>query len=226
MKTKINKSQLFKKAWQLFKNEVVKDANNRTDKMFSECLKQAWQLAKINPLVSIEVLYKQYYKPILNFILQKMHNVEIAEELANDTFIKAMDKMYQFNPEKSNISTWLHNISKNLIIDFYRKDESDKVINVSSFVDESGNEFMQIEDMNNKSDESLENKELLQAVQKAMSQLKPKYQKIAQMFFIEDQPYPEIAIALQMPIGSVKGMVFRIKSMLRGELQFVYQKSA
>jgi RNA polymerase sigma-70 factor (ECF subfamily) len=158
--------------------------------------------------------------------MQKMHNVENAEELTNDTFIKASEKMYQFNPEKSNISTWLHNIAKNLVIDFYRKDESDKVINVSNFVDESGNEFMQIEDMNNKSDESLENKELLQAVQKAMSQLKPKYQKIAQMFFIEDQPYPEIAEALQMPIGSVKGMVFRIKSMLRGELQFVYKKSA
>ena len=128
--------------------------------------------------------------------------------------------------EKSNISTWLHTIAKNLIIDFYRTDDADKYINVSNFVDESGNEFMQIEDMNNKSDETMENKELLEAVQKAMSQLKPKYQKIAQMFFIEDQPYPEIAEALQMPIGSVKGMVFRIKSMLRGELQFVYQKSA
>ena len=221
MKTKINKSQLFKKAWQLFKNQDVK-----TDQMFGICLKEAWRLAKINPLISIEVLYKQYYKPVLNFIMQKMHNVENAEELTNDTFIKAMEKMYQFNSEKSNISTWLHNIAKNLVIDFYRKDESDKVINVSNFVDESGNEFMQIEDMNNKSDESLENKELLQAVQKAMSQLKPKYQKIAQMFFIEDQPYPEIAIALQMPVGSVKGTIFRIKAMLRGELQFVYEKSA
>jgi DNA-directed RNA polymerase specialized sigma24 family protein len=46
------------------------------------------------------------------------------------------------------------------------------------------------------------------------------------MFFIEDRPYPEIAEALEMPIGSVKGMIFRIKAMLRGELQFVYQKSA
>jgi DNA-directed RNA polymerase specialized sigma24 family protein len=46
------------------------------------------------------------------------------------------------------------------------------------------------------------------------------------MFFIEDRPYPEIAKVLEMPVGSVKGMVFRIKAMLQGELQFVYQKSA
>jgi RNA polymerase sigma-70 factor (ECF subfamily) len=221
MKTKFNKSQIFKKAWQLYKSQNIK-----SDEKFGECLRSAWQLAKINPFISIEVLYKQYYKPILNFIMQKMHNVEIAEELANDTFIKAMDKMYQFNPEKSNISTWLHNISKNLIIDYYRKDDSDKYINVSSFVDESGNEMIQIKDTCNNSDENLENKELLEAVHKAMSSLKPKYQKIATMFFIEDRPYPEIAEALEMPIGSVKGMIFRIKAMLRGELQFVYQKSA
>jgi RNA polymerase sigma-70 factor (ECF subfamily) len=86
--------------------------------------------------------------------------------------------------------------------------------------------MIQIKDTCNNSDENLENKELLEAVHKAMSSLKPKYQKIATMFFIEDRPYPEIAEALEMPIGSVKGMIFRIKAMLRGELQFVYQKSA
>ena len=155
-----------------------------------------------------------------------MHNIEVAQELTNDTFMMAMKKMHLFNSEKSNISTWLHNISKNLIIDYYRKDDSDKYINVSDFVDESGNEKIQLKDNCNNSDEDLENKELLEAVHKAMAQLKPKYQKIATMFFIEDRPYPEIAEALEMPVGSVKGMVFRIKAMLRGELQFVYQRSA
>ena len=223
MKMKINKSELFSRAWQLFKTEVAKDENNRTDKFFSECLKKSWLISKGAP--TIEELYKLYYKLVLNFIMQMLHNIEVAEELTNDTFIKAMQNMDKYFSNKSQITTWLHTISRNLVIDFYRKDESDKVINVSNFVDESGNEFMQIEDTNNKN-ESLENKELLEAVHKAMASLKPKYQKIAQMFFIEDQPYPEIAEALQMPIGSVKGTIFRIKAMLRGELQFIYQRSA
>lgn len=224
--TKFNKSQILKKAWQLFRMMVAKDESNRTDKTFSECLIVSWAIAKTRPAILIDELYKKYYSPILNFIMQMLHNSNDAEELANDTFIKAMQNMEKFNPEKSNISTWLHTIAKRLVIDFVRKDDSDKVINVSNFVDESGNEKIQIEDMNNKSDENLDNKELLDAVNKAMSSLKPKYQKIAQMFFIEDRPYPEIAKVLEMPVGSVKGMVFRIKAMLRGELQFVYQKSA
>lgn len=224
MKNKINKSKLFKNAWQLFKTEVAKDENNRTDEMFSICLKQAWQIAKKMP--TIEELYKLYYKLILNFIMQMLHNTEVAEELANDTFIKVCQNMDKYDSEKSSIKTWVCTIAKRLVIDFVRKDESDKYINVSSFVDESGNEKIQIADMSNKSDENLENKELLEAVQKAMSSLKPKYQKIATMFFIEDRPYPEIAEALEMPVGSVKGTIFRIKAMLQGELQFVYQRAA
>jgi RNA polymerase sigma-70 factor (ECF subfamily) len=224
--TKFNKSQILKKAWQLFRIMVAKDESNRTDKMFSDCLIVSWAIAKTIPCIDINELYKKYYSPILNFIMQMLHNSNDAEELTNDTFIKAMQNMEKFNSEKSNISTWLHTIAKRLVIDFVRKDESDKYINVGDFVDESGKEIFQFEDKRNNSEENLENKELLEAVQKAMSQLKPKYQKIATMFFIEDKPYPEIAEALQMPVGSVKGMVFRIKAMLRGELQFVYQKSA
>jgi RNA polymerase sigma-70 factor (ECF subfamily) len=224
MKNKINKSELFSRAWQLFKIEVARDENNRTDKFFSECLKKSWLIVKGAP--TIEELYKKYYKLVLNFIMQKMHNIEIAEELTNDTFIKACQNMDKYCSNKSQIVTWLCTIGKHLIVDYYRKDDSDKYINVSSFVDESGNEMIQIKDTCNNSDENLENKELLEAVHKAMSSLKPKYQKIATMFFIEDRPYPEIAEALEMPIGSVKGMIFRIKAMLRGELQFVYQKSA
>ena len=222
--TKFNKSQILKKAWQLFKIMVAKDESNRTDKMFSECLKKSWLIAKGAP--TIEELYKQYYKLVLNFIMQMLHNIEVAEELTNDTFIKACQNMDKFNPEKSSKKTWLCTIAKRLVIDFVRKDDSDKYINVSNFVDESGNEKIQLKDNCNNSDEDLENKELLEAVHKAMAQLKPKYQKIATMFFIEDRPYPEIAEALEMPVGSVKGMVFRIKAMLRGELQFVYQRSA
>jgi RNA polymerase sigma-70 factor (ECF subfamily) len=222
MKAQYNKSQIMKKAWQLFKNEVAKDQNNRTDSMFSECLKQSWQIAKGQP--SIESLYKAHYQGIFNFINMKIHNIDDAQELTNDTFIKALQNMHLFNAEKSSISTWLHNIAKNCVIDHYRKDQSDKYINVSNFTDEAGKEMYQFTD-NNRTDDILENKELSENIRKAMSTLKPKYKKVAELYFIKDQPYNEIAEALEMPVGSVKGMVFRIKEMLQGRLQFVYQNA-
>src|ERR1035437_10300844 len=110
--TKFNKSQILKKAWQFFRMMVPKDESNRTDKTFSECLIVSWAIAKTRPAILIDELYKKYYSPILNFIMQMIHNSNDAEELANDTFIKAMQNMEKFNPEKSNISTWLHTIAK------------------------------------------------------------------------------------------------------------------
>lgn len=223
MKAQYNRSQIMKKAWQLFKAEIAKNQDVRTDQMFSECLKQAWQTAKNQP--TIESLYKVHYQGILNFINNKLHNIEVAEELTNDTFIKAMQNMHLYNSDKSTISTWLYNIAKNNVIDYYRKDKSDKYINVSNITDESGKEMYQFTDDENRTDTILENKELSESIKKAMSSLKPKYQKIAEMYFIADKPYPEIAEALEMPIGSVKGTIFRIKEMLQGRLQFVYEQS-
>jgi RNA polymerase sigma-70 factor (ECF subfamily) len=216
MRTKVNKSQLMKKAWQLFKNQPVK-----TDEMFAECLKKSWCISKTAP--KFEDLYKQYYGTIYNFIFLKLHNTEVCEELTNDVFLKANASMHLYNSDKSGISTWLHNIAKNLVIDFYRADQSDKYINVSQFNDaETGKEVFQFADSQT-TDSIMDNKELLANVQKAMSKLKPKYQKVAELHFIADKPYAEIAELLELPLGSVKGMVNRIKSMLTSQSDLRYQ---
>jgi len=218
MRTKVNKSQLMKKAWQLFKNQPVK-----TDEKFAECLKNAWAIAKTAP--KFEDLYKLYYGAIFNFIFLKLHNTEVCEELTNDVFIKANASMHLYNSEKSGISTWLHNIAKNLVIDYYRADNSDKYINVSQFNDaETGKEIFQFADSQT-TDSIMDNTEILMTVEKAMSKLKPKYQKVAELYFIADKPYQEIAELLELPLGSVKGMVNRIKSMLtsQSELKYTYQ---
>jgi RNA polymerase sigma-70 factor (ECF subfamily) len=224
MKTKFNKSQIFKKAWYLFKIEVLKDINNRTDEKFSECLRSAWQLAKVSPFISVDELYKMYYSAILHLISNKVKNIELAEDLTSDTFVKAMEKMYLFDSEKSNISTWLHNISKNVIIDYYRKNKLDKHINVSEVTDETGKEIYQFEDKRNNTVEVIENNELSKSIERAMSSLKPKYQKVAELFFIKDQPYSEIAEALELPLNTIKGMIYRIREMLQNELKCVYQR--
>jgi len=216
MRTKVNKSQLFKMAWKLFKNQSVK-----TDEMFSECLKKSWAINKGQP--TIESLYKQYRGEIYNFIFNKLHNTENSEELCNDVFIKAMEKMYQYDSEKSQLKTWLYTIARNIVIDFYRKDQQDLHINVSEFNDvETGKEVFQFADSQT-TDSIMDNAELLTNVQKAIAGLKPKYQKVADLYFIADKPYNEIAELLELPLGSVKGMVNRIRAMLSSQAELKYQ---
>ena len=221
MRTKINKSNLMKKAWQLFNAKVAESQDNRTDKMFSECLKKSWVL--IRTLPSIESLYKAHYHGIYNFINNKVHNIDDAQDLINDTFVKAIEKIHLYNSEKSGISTWLYKIANNCVIDFYRNNCKDLHVNISEFdTDETGNELFQFADSQT-IEKVMNNNEILMTVEKAMSQLKPKYKKVAELFFIADKPYNEIAELLELPLGSVKGMINRIKSMLTSQAELKYQ---
>ena len=61
------------------------------------------------------------------------------------------------------------------------------------------------------------------SIERAMAQLKPKYQKIAEMYFILDKPYSEIADLLELPLGSVKGAINRIRAMLTSQSELKYQ---
>ncbi|HLO91601.1 MAG TPA: sigma-70 family RNA polymerase sigma factor [Lentimicrobium sp.] len=214
MTTKINKSQLFKKAWQLFNSQPV-----RTDEMFSECLKSAWAIFKSTP--SISALYKKYYSDVFRYVSFRMNNIDEVGEIVNDTFLKVNEKMHLFNASKSNLKTWIINIAKNSMIDFMRKAERSQTVNVSDFQDENGKEvFQYVSD--NEASTVVENSELSAKINKALDSLKPNYKRIAVLYFVEDKSYQEISEEMNMPLGSVKGTINRVRTMLQSELQTTY----
>ena len=91
-------------------------------------------------------------------------------------------------------------------------------MNVDSFVDEKGNElFTFVSD--NSTSKDVENKELKAVILAAFNNLKPKYQKIAHLFFLEEKKIEEIADSCEMPVGTVKGMIFRCREQLQGQLE-------
>lgn len=215
MKTKFNKSLILKNAWKAFKNQPIK-----TDEVFSDCLKRSWEIAKQSSQIDINRLYSDYYGELLYYIKGHVRLSEDAEEIVNDVFLKANANINSFDSSKSAVKTWLYNIAKRLIIDHYRTDHSDHYMNVESFVDDNGKETYQIADSYNISD-NIENVELRSYIVKALSNLKPKYKEIAELRFLKELSYDEIAERVNMPLGTVKGMICRCKDMLKQELQYV-----
>lgn len=49
--------------------------------------------------------------------------VEVAEDLAQDVFIKAWQARASYDSEKAQVKTWLMRIARNLVIDYYRKQQ-------------------------------------------------------------------------------------------------------
>jgi len=66
-------------------------------------------------------LFRKHYPEIYRLCFRMVRNKEDAEELTNDTFVKAYLNMHKFNPQKSSFRVWLFKIAYDQCIDFLRK---------------------------------------------------------------------------------------------------------
>lgn len=217
MKANYNKSEILKRAWKLFKSREV-----RTNEKFSECLRQSWHITKNGTNNNtFNQIYSNFNKPIYRYILSKVKRTEIAEELSQEVFVRLHKHFDNYDVYKAKISTWLYTIANNLIIDHYRTDHSDRYQQVSNFVDsETGKETYQFTAPESYETENvMETNELRTKIECAFTSLKPKYKRIAELYFLEDKQYSEIAEICDVPLGTVKGMINRCREMLQNELK-------
>jgi RNA polymerase sigma-70 factor (ECF subfamily) len=165
-------------------------------------------------------LYKINYGIIFNYVNMKLGNIYYdAEGVTDEVFMKAGQNFDLFDAKQSKLSTWLYNIAKNEVIDTARKNMLDLHKNVGDMKNSEGIEFFQFPDNNSRTNDLVENKELRSKIDFAMSNLKPEYQKIAELYFIQDLSYDKIAILCEMPLNSVKGAINRIKTILQADLK-------
>lgn len=160
-------------------------------------------------------VYNMFYGQVKFFINGKVKNEMVAEDLAADTFMKVQRFISQYN-EKNAFTTWLYSVANNRVIDYWRTQNAKfgKNVNVDGYVDEEGHELFQFEADNNVQD-SIESKESVNIILSGIQSLKPKYQRIAELYFIQEKEYNEIAEICEIPLGTVKGMVFRCREMLQ-----------
>lgn len=164
-------------------------------------------------------IYNQYNGQILNYTKFMLNNLHDAEEVTSETFVKAWKALEEgkFDSDKSQIYTWLRNIAHRTAIDHVRTAHKDKYMSIADFQDsETGTELFQFVDGTADSNES---QELRQTIKKAVSGLKPRYRMLAKMVFYQQLSYNEIAVAMDVPLGTVQGMIFRVRKMLQESLK-------
>jgi RNA polymerase sigma-70 factor (ECF subfamily) len=214
---RINKSLIMKNAWVIFRT-------NKQGLTFGESLKLSWANAKkILTEYNITSIYNEYYTKVLNNVTFKVRNLDDAQELTNDIFLKIDKHLQIFNPNKAKLNTWIFEITKNAIYDYYRKTKNQNLnTQISNFVDESGNETIQIID-NNTNANTIENTELNTVLMQSFDSLKEPYKSISKLYFLEQKQYNEIADLLNIPLNTVKVTLMRAKAKLQENLQAEYQ---
>lgn len=157
----------------------------------------------------------EYSNEFFRFTIYRVKNREVAEDLVQETFLSALNALDKFRrdcPEKS----WLYNILRNKIIDYYRKKTNQEIIRSNSNVDSdddsyyshyfskeagkvgSWNENTAPENWNISADKIIDNQEFMQFLMLCLSLLPETWSKVFSLKNMDDFSTKEICKELNI----------------------------
>lgn len=145
--------------------------------------------------------FKTYNQNVFNFVYLRIGSKEIAQDLTQEIYIKLWDYKHKFDPEKSNIKTWLYKIAKNHLVDFFRKNKNNFKNEVE--LEAIGEEQNQDRDLD------------IQFIIIKLSELDSDEQDLIIMKYIEDLSNEEIAQIIDKNINATKVAIYRAMEKLK-----------
>jgi RNA polymerase sigma-70 factor, ECF subfamily len=148
-------------------------------------------------------LYETYKNTIFLYLYRSTLNQHIAEDLTQDTFLKAFQSLSSFRGESS-LKTWLFKIARNTYIN-YSKKKQNKMEFQSDLIDEQWseqqNQFKRSEDQ--------------QVIELTLLRLPENYRTYIILRDVNDLTYEEVALITNESIGQVKVGLYRARKKFR-----------
>ncbi|KAB8151904.1 sigma-70 family RNA polymerase sigma factor [Kordia sp. TARA_039_SRF] len=149
---------------------------------------------------ALSKLYDKYSGAIYGVIIRMCRNEEAAQEILQETFIKAWNKSHLYDATKGKIYTWLYRIARNTTLNFLRK--KDKLI--------------QMEDLSVYKDEGeKEHDDLHIELKGALAKLDAHHQKALKLIYFNGLTHREAHEEMGVPLGTFKSYVRQAIKKLR-----------
>lgn len=159
-------------------------------------------------------LMKLYRDPLYFMLYEKVSDQELAKDLTIEALGKAFKKLHLYTPEYA-FSTWLFTVARNHCIDYLRKNKLPTVSIDKMMLDEYGKRTSF--DLISKGldpEQSMERTQRIAILRQIVDQLKPKYRNLVKLRYFKELSYQEIAVNLNVPIGTVKAQLHRSREQL------------
>ena len=141
--------------------------------------------------VSLEQIYTDYSGKVMGYIRARVRSSADAEDIHAEVFEKILRKVEGFDPEKASLNTWIFTITRNTVIDFFRRNKP------SEELDENLSDNIEL-------DEDLLNSETLGELAAALKSLPPQMMQIIVLRYYDGKPLTEIAEMMNLSYGAVK----------------------
>lgn len=175
-------------------------------------------LARSGREAAYRELIRRYERPVFALLFRMVRDRELAEDLSQETFIKALNAIDSYRPEFK-FSSWIFKIANNAAIDHLRRRELDTLSLDGSPHAETPEAMqataLQIGARQESPLDTVEAKELGSEIEAAIGRLRPEYRSCILLRHVEGRAYEEIAEILDLPLGTVKTYIHRARNELR-----------
>jgi RNA polymerase sigma-70 factor (ECF subfamily) len=171
-------------------------------------------------LSGFDYLIQKYRKPIINFMYRMVHNQAVAEELAQEVFLRVYRSRETYRAE-ARFSTWLYRIATNLGVNYARDTRHER--NASTvYLDETDSETgttPDVADSTPGAEADMLRRERLNAIRQHVLSLPERQRMAVLMHKYEGMDYKQIGDVLKLSESATKSLLFRAYQTLRERLK-------
>ena len=162
------------------------------------------------------LLLEKYRGPVIHFLYRMVQNIGIAEELAQEVFLRVYRSRETYEPT-AKFTTWLFRIATHLALNWLRDGRHEKN---QEYLDDNdaARVSRQVPDRAPSIEQRLVREARLNEIRRAIASLPEKQRAAVMMHKYEEMEYSQIARVLGCSESAVKSLVFRAYETLRGRL--------
>jgi RNA polymerase sigma-70 factor (ECF subfamily) len=165
-------------------------------------------------------LVEKYHRPIIHFLYRMVHNEAVAEELAQDVFLRVYRSRQSYRAQ-AKFSTWLYRIATNLAVNHARDTRHERAAQTFSLdaPDEQTGAKPEVAGDELSTEQSLMREERMKAIRGYVMALPERQRAAVVMHKYQGMDYREIGEALKLSESATKSLLFRAYQTLRRQLK-------
>lgn len=175
---------------------------------------------KSGNMAAFDILLRKYRKPIINFMYRMVHNQAVAEELAQEVFLRVYRSRETYRAE-ARFSTWLYRIATNLGVNHARDNRHERTAQTVQ-LDEPDPETGTTPDLADATptvEAEMLRRERMNAIRQHVMALPERQRTAVLMHKYEGLDYKSIGEVLKLSESATKSLLFRAYQTLRDKLK-------
>jgi len=169
---------------------------------------------------AFDFLVRKYHRAMIHFLFRMVHNQEVAEELAQEVFLRVYRSRESYRAE-AKFTTWLYRIATNLAVNHTRDtrhERSAQTVYLDAPDEETGT-TQEIAGTDPGAEQRLLRDEKMKAIKKHVMALPERQRMAVLMHKYQEMDYREIGEVLKLSESATKSLLFRAYQTLRESLK-------